>query len=64
MARIESRFEDPYGDFDEPDDELLDVGDYDEDDYIDDYFGDYLNDIEQGRWDDDPNPYHGDYSEE
>jgi len=22
------------------------------------------NDIEQGRYDDDPNPYHGDYSED
>ena len=22
------------------------------------------NDVEQGRYDDDPNPYHGDYSED
>ena len=30
-----------------------------EDDYMQGY--DYWNEVEQGRWDDDPNPYHGDY---
>lgn len=31
--------------------------------YDDDAAG-YWSDIEQGRYDDDPNPYHGTYSEE
>ena len=31
--------------------------------YGDDVLGDPWNDIDQGRYDDDPNPYHGDYSE-
>lgn len=36
-----------------------DYADYDDADY--DY--DPWNDIEQGRWDDDPSPYDGTYSE-
>ena len=36
---------------------------YDED-RSDPYYDFLANDIEQGRYDDDPNPYHGTYSEE
>jgi hypothetical protein len=31
--------------------------------YTPDYAADYWNGIDQGVYDDDPNPYHGDYSE-
>ena len=47
------------------------AGDEDNDDDVtsgpiidDDGAYDPWNDIEQGRWDDDPNPYHGTYSED
>lgn len=33
------------------------------DDFVDNYDGGY-NEIDQGRWDDDPSPYDGTYSEE
>lgn len=32
--------------------------------YDDDVTSGPWNDIEQGRWDDDPNPYDGNYSED
>ena len=31
---------------------------------MDQMYGDYLSDIESGRYDDDPSPYDGTYSEE
>lgn len=36
---------------------------FDSEDYPDEVVDEYWSAVEQGMYDDDPNPYHGDYSE-
>lgn len=55
LVHMEDTYFDTYGDA---------ASDYDSDDYIEpDPYGDWVDDAWAAQFDDDPNPYHGDYSE-